>query len=411
MLFVGTEFGVFFTVDGGAKWVQLKGGLPTIAVRDIAIQKTENDLVLATFGRGFYVLDDYSALRQTKEETLKQSSMLFPIKDALMYIRSNSSLAGSQGASFYTAPNPAYGATFAYFLKDAPKTLRQKRVEAERAAERNKQPAHYPSIEELRTESEEESPTLIFTITDAEGKIVRRLSAPAGPGIQRAIWDMRYTAPSISAAPPQIPDGFPAGFAFGPQGQLVMPGKYSVTMAIKVNGVVTALPGSQTFNVVVEGREKMSAAEIAALSEFQRKVSTLQRSVNGASDVANATKTRVGLLKRAAQDAPVENKKLIEQAEAYDNEIDFLLNELRGGRENSDIPPPSISSRVSNIAQTIRLSTVKPTNTQLEQYTLSVSEFNPVLARLKKLVEVDLPAFEKQLEAAGAPLTPGRLPQ
>ena len=155
----------------------------------------------------------------------------------------------------------------------------------------------------------------------------------------------------------------------------------------------------------------MTAAEIATLGEFQRKVSSLQRSIIGASTVGGETKTRVGLLKRAAQDAPVENKKLIEQANAYDDEIDFLLNELRGGREDSDIPPPSISSRVGNIAQTIRLSTVKPTQTQIEQYELSNSEFKPILVRLKKLVEVDLPAFEKQLEAAGAPLTPGRLPQ
>lgn len=416
LLFVGTEFGLFVTFDGGAKWTQMKGGLPTIAIRDIAIQKTENDLVLATFGRGFYVLDDYSVLRQFKEDTLKQNSALFPVKDALMYIRSNTSFAGSQGASFFTAPNPAYGATFQYFLKEAPKTMRQKRVEAERAAERNKTPIKYPSIAELRAETEEESPALIFTITDSDGKIVRRLNAPAIPGIQRVVWDFRYTAPAISAQQPNPDGGFGGGGGggfggFGPQGPLVMPGKYTVTMAMKVNGVVTALPGSQTFNVIVEGREKMTASEIAALAEFQKKVSTLQRSINAASSVANDLKTKIGLLKRAAQDAPTENKGLIDKANAFDDEIDNIINELRGGRENSDIPPPTISERINTVAQTTRLSTVKPTNTQIEQYNLADSEFKPVLARLKKLLETDIPAFEKQLEAAGAPLTPGRLPQ
>ena len=417
LLFVGTEFGLFMTVDGGGKWVQMKGGLPTIAIRDIAIQRTENDLVLATFGRGFYVLDDYSALRQIRREALDQNSILFPVKDALMYVRSNTSFSGSQGASFFTAPNPPYGAVFTYYAKEAPKTLKQKRQDAEREAEKKKQPFHYATIEELRIESEEETPALLFTIADSDGKIVRRLNAPAGQGIQRAVWDMRYTAPSISANPPgggfggqggPPPEG---GGGFGPQGPFVMPGKYTVSMAMRVNGIVTTLPGSQSFNVFVEGREKMSAAEIAVLAEFQRKVSTLQRSVSGASDAASAAKTRIGLLKRAAQDAPVENKKLIEQAEAYDNEIDSLLNSIRGGRENSDIPPPSIGSRVGNIAGTIRLSTVKPTQTQLEQYDVSVAEFKPVLARLKTLVEIDLPRFEKVLEEAGAPLTPGRLPQ
>ena len=413
LLFVGTEFGVFFTVDGGTKWVQMKGGLPTIAVRDIAIQKTENDLVLATFGRGFYVLDDYSALRQVKRESFAQGSILFPVKDALMYVRSNANFASSQGASFFTAPNPPYGATFAFYLKEAPKTLRQKRQDAERDAERKKLPMRYPSIDELRIESEETPPALIFTITDPDGKIVRRLNAPAGQGVQRVVWDMRYTPPSISATPPQLPAGvtLPDGVTFGPQGPLVMPGKYTVTLAMRVNGLVTAMPGSQSFDVVVEGRERITDVERGVLAEFQRKVSLLQRSVGGASEVATATKTRVGLLKRAAQDAPVDNKNLIEQAEAYDNEIDFLLNQLRGGRENSDIPPPSISSRVNNIAGTIRLSTVKPTQTQLDQFELSTAEFAPILARLRKLVEADLPRFEKMLEEAGAPLTPGRLPQ
>jgi len=417
LLFIGTEFGVFFTVDGGSKWVQMKGGLPTIAVRDIAVQKTENDLVLGTFGRGIYVLDDYSSLRQVKREMIDQGSVIFPVKDALMYNRSNSSFAGSQGASFYTAPNPAYGATIAYFLKESPKTLKQKRQDAEREAERKKTAFRYPTIAELRAESEEEPPTLIFTITDAEGTVVRRINAPAGQGVQRVVWDMRYTAPSISAAPPQGAGGPPEGGGGGgfggqgPQGQLVMPGKYNVSMAMRVNGVVTAMPGSQSFNVVVEGKEKMTDAERTLLAEFQRKVAKLQRAVGGAAEVSGGAKTRIGLLKRAAMDAQSDNKKLIDQAEAFDNEIDYLINELRGGRENSDIPPPSIASRVGNVAGTIRLSTIKPTQTQLEQYELASAEFAPVLARLRTLVETDLPKFEKALEAAGAPLTPGRLPQ
>jgi photosystem II stability/assembly factor-like uncharacterized protein len=417
LLFVGTEFGLFFTQDGGSRWVQLKGGLPTIAVRDIGIQRTENDLVVATFGRGIYVLDDYSPLRLAKRETLvSNTSMLFPVKDALMYSRSNASFATSQGSSFYTAPNPAYGATFTFYLKEAPKTLRQKRQDAERRAEREKQPIKYPSIEELRAESEETPPAVIFTIADSEGKIVRRMTAPAGAGLQRATWDFRYTPPSVPAGgggpggqtpPPEAGAGF--GFG-GPQGPLVMPGKYTVAMALRVNGVTTPLAGQQTFDVTVEGREKMTAAELAALGDFQRKVSALQRSISGATSAATEAKTRIGSLKRSAADAPVENSKLVSQAEALDNEIDFILNELRGGRENSDIPPPSINSRIGFVAERIRLSTVRPSPTQLEQFELSNSEFQPILARLRKLVDVDMRALEKALEAAGAPLVPGQIP-
>lgn len=413
LLFVGTEFGFFFTVDGGAKWIQMKGGLPTIAVRDIAIHRGMNDLLLGTFGRGIYVLDDYTPLRQVKKESLDQNSLLFPVRDAMMYVRSNMVFAGFQGSSFYAAPNPPYGATFVYYLKEAPKTLRQKRQEAERDAERKKQPIRYPTTEELRAETEEEAPALLFTISDAEGKIVRRLTAPATAGMQRVTWDMRYTPPSIPATPPQLPPGFtlPEGVTLGPQGPFVMPGKYSVTTALRVNGVVTPLPGSQVFNVTVEGREKMTDAERQTLVAFQKQVSDLQRAVGGAVDVATAAKTRVGFLRRAADNAPVANQQFINQAKQFDDEINWIVNELRGGRENTDIPPPSIRDRVEFVADAIRLSSIAPTQTQIDQYNLSNAEFKPVFERLRKLVETDLPAFEKSLEQSGAPLTPGRLPQ
>lgn len=106
LLFLGTEFGFFFSVDGGGKWIQIRAGLPVIAVRDIAIHKGENDVVLATFGRGIYVLDNYAPLRQVTRATVDKSSELFPVKDALMYVRSNASLAGSQGSFFIHGAKP-----------------------------------------------------------------------------------------------------------------------------------------------------------------------------------------------------------------------------------------------------------------------------------------------------------------
>jgi hypothetical protein len=189
-----------------------------------------------------------------------------------------------------------------------------------------------------------------------------------------------------------------------------MPGRYTVTMAVRTNGVTTPVAGLQSFNVTVEGSEKMASAELQALSDFQRKVANLQRSVGASMAAATEAKTRIGLLKRSAAEAPVDNSKLIAQSEAMDNEIDALINALRGGRENTDIPPPSINSRIGYIAERIRLSTVRPSQTQMQQYELSSAEFQPVLARLRKLVETDMPAFEKALEAAGAPLVPGQLP-
>ncbi|MCW8849546.1 MAG: glycosyl hydrolase, partial [Melioribacteraceae bacterium] len=130
LLFVGTEFGVFFSKNSGKEWIQLKSGIPTISVKDIAIQEREEDLVLATFGRGFYILDDYSVLRNTDEKSLAKEGVLFPVKDASLYIQDRGRY--GQGSTFYKADNPEFGATFTYFLKEVPKTLKAIRHEKEK---------------------------------------------------------------------------------------------------------------------------------------------------------------------------------------------------------------------------------------------------------------------------------------
>ena len=116
LVFAGTEFGVFFTVNQGKEWTQLTAGMPDVAVRDMAIQQRENDLVLATFGRGFYILDDYSPLREVSEELLQKEAHLFPPKEALMYIQQGTKY--GQGATYFRAKNPDFGATFTFYLKE-----------------------------------------------------------------------------------------------------------------------------------------------------------------------------------------------------------------------------------------------------------------------------------------------------
>src|SRR5262249_40540285 len=156
LLFVGNETGVFFTLDGGKKWVRLKGGLPTIAVRDIVVQARESDLVIATCGRGFYVLDNYALLRQVRPEGLQQEQAVFRVKDALLYSERHpigEPGKGFQGDAFYAADNPPFGATVTYYLKEKLKTKKDLRHEAEKAADRKKEAMHYPNHDELRAEA------------------------------------------------------------------------------------------------------------------------------------------------------------------------------------------------------------------------------------------------------------------
>src|SRR5437868_4748940 len=139
LLFAGTEFGLYFTKNNGQTWTRLRGGLPTIQVRDLVIQKQTNDLVVATFGRSFYVLDDISPLRTMTRETLAEESALFPVRRTPLYAPSNAlspGSNGSQGSGFFTAPNPPYGAVFTYYLKSQLRSRREQRQQAERAAAR-----------------------------------------------------------------------------------------------------------------------------------------------------------------------------------------------------------------------------------------------------------------------------------
>ena len=412
LLFAGTEFGLFFTVDGGQKWIQMRGGLPTIQIRDLVIQKRENDLVVGTFGRGIYILDNYTPLRSITPEMLRTDA-LFPVKDALMYIQAQP-LGGRgksfQGESFFTAENPPFGATFTYYLKEELKTKKTRRQEADRTAARNGAQVNLPSRAELSAEEEEEAPAVIFTITDSSGKVVRRLTGPTTAGMQRVTWDLRYPAPSLP--PPPNPEGEDP-FNEGPAGPLVMPGTYKVTVAKRVNGVTAPIGREQEFQVVVDGQERMSPADRIALVEFQTKVARLQRAVQGALETANALTPRFVAIRRALIETPNAPESLLNEASALEKRKNEILRALRGDQalraRNMNVPP-SITERVGDIVGGQRMSTARPTQTQIDQYAAAAAEFEGTLNQLRQLIEVDLQKLEKQMEAAGAPWTPGRIP-
>ncbi|HEX3230445.1 MAG TPA: hypothetical protein VHQ95_15820, partial [Pyrinomonadaceae bacterium] len=413
LLFAGTEFGLFFTVDGGQKWIQLRGGLPTIQVRDIAIQRRENDLILGTFGRGIYILDNYAPLRLITPEMLKGDA-LFPAKDALMYIQSQP-LGGRgksfQGESFYTAENPPFGATFTYYLKEALQTRKARRQEAERAAARSGGAIPLPSRADLSAEEEEEAPAIIFTITDSSGKVVRRLTGPVTAGIQRVNWDLRYPSPTLP--PPPNPEGDDP-FNEGPSGPLVMPGTYKVAVAKRQNGVLTQFGQAQEFQVRVDGQERMTPADRIALVEFQTKVARLQRAVQGALDAANSLTPRLAAIRRALMETPNAPESLLQEAAALEKRKNEILRALRGDqalRQRNVNLPASISERVGDIVGGQRMSIQKPTQTHIDQYAVAAAEFEGTLNSLRQLIEVDLQKLEKQMEAAGAPWTPGRVPE
>ena len=188
LIFAGTEFGVFFTLDGGGQWIQLKGGMPVIAVREVEIQRRESDLVLGTMGRGFFILDDYSPLRSITRAELEKDTLLFQAKDTWMYIpefRYGIPGKAMQGDSFYTAPNPPFGAVFTYYLEEGVKSKSKTRREAEIEIEKQDGDTPYPSWDALRAEDREDDPAVYFVVRDGSGNVVRQV---AGDTVDQAVF-------------------------------------------------------------------------------------------------------------------------------------------------------------------------------------------------------------------------------
>jgi hypothetical protein len=415
LLFAGTEFALYFTLDGGKKWHRLKNGLPVINVKDLAIQRQENDLVVGTFGRGIYILDDYSPLRDLKPEMLGKECILFPVKDAQQYIPTRQyGSAGKAflGDAFYTADNPPYGAVFTYHLKDTIKTKKQKRQEAEK---RDPKGPH-PSKDDLRAEAEEEAPAILLTISDETGKEVRTLTGPVTAGINRISWDLRH--PPATLARFQVPDEDDDDAPGRPQGPPVMIGTYKAMLAKRVDGVTIPLGETRTFKVV-DGTGKVEPArdwleERKALAEFQQKVLKLERTASATVNLATETATKLEQIKRALDQTPGIDGKWKDTARSLEKRTRDILRALRGDvvlQRRNENTPLSVMDRVRFITSSLRSFLGQPTRTQQESYRIANEELTEELAKLKKLVEVELKELEKALDEAGAPWTPGRIPQ
>jgi photosystem II stability/assembly factor-like uncharacterized protein len=185
LLFVGLEFGVWFSADGGGSWTQLRGGIPSIQARDLHVQRRESDLVVGTFGRGAYVLDDYGPLRTVSGEALAAPAWLFPARPAYLY-GERGYVSAAWGNE--TTPNPPLGAVLTVHVGDA-----------------------------LAADT-----TLVLAVTDEDGARVRHVQIPAGGGLQRIAWDLRRDPP-----PPSEGERMR-----GPRrGDLVEPGRYTVVLA------------------------------------------------------------------------------------------------------------------------------------------------------------------------------------
>lgn len=410
MLFVGTEFGVYVSLDGGKIWNQITGNLPTIKVADIVIQQRECDLVLGTFGRGIYILDDYSPLRQLGKDTREKDAFIFPVKDAMMYIQDGGRY--GQGSNFFYSPNPPYGATITYYLKDIPKTLKQIRQEKEKELVKEKKPIPIPTQEELQAEKNEVPPYLIFTITDSKGTIVREIAAQPSKGTSRITWDLEY----YNNFRVDVNEDRFDPYSTGGGGIMALPGKYTVSMSQFFHGEEKLLAGPVEFTAKIYNDNTLPPGDRAAFAAFQEKVGNLVDVVNAAEEFLNELVKQTEYVKQAVQNTPSAPHELLVQATDVEKKLQDITWQFYGqpaaaSDEENWPAPPSINSRVSSIVEAYYGNTVIPTQTQLDQYALLEQQFPPLLDQLRQIAQVDLKQLQAELDKYGAPWTPGRIPE
>jgi hypothetical protein len=397
LLFVGTEFGAFFSIDKGQSWTKL-GGLPTIAVYDLDIQQRENDLVAATFGRGFYVLDNYTPLRSIDKGLLDKKAHLFDIKEALLYVPATplgSRGTGSQGHSLWSAKNPSFGATFSLYINETESSLKSKRQKKEKELEKDGEDVFYPSFEEIRSEDMEEKAALIWQIFDASGHEIRRMKSTPKKGIQRQSWNLRTNATD------------PIGS--GGQGFLVTPGEYSVRVTHVKEGKIDVLIEKQKFTVRGLNNQTLVALNSDELKSFRAEMAELNRKVSGTEKVMRETKDRINIIEKAILNYPNTDMKLLETIRRSkltykDLEVKMWGDQARSSRDFET--EPSISGRLGMVGYQLYQNTTGVTNTHRKNKAISEKQYNELKTVLNKVI-ADLDGVEKKLEGI-IPYTKGK---
>ncbi|MCU0714105.1 MAG: hypothetical protein MUC43_18765 [Pirellula sp.] len=404
LLFCGTEFGCFTTVDGGEKWFALRSGLPTIAIRDMQIQRSENDLVLGSFGRGFFILDDYSPLRDLKPEIL-DANHVFPIKKGEMYqVVSVMGVNGRgfQGANFYTAPNPEYGVTFTFHFKEELRSKKSQRERKDRELKSSGRDVPYPAWDALKAEDREVAPSRWLTIRDMEGKVVRKIPTTTGKGMTRVNWDFRHAGSG---------GGSGRRRGGGSSGPIAVPGKYTVEVSQMVEGTITEVVPKAEF--VIEPITFGDTTEInrQAIMEFSKQAFKLANAVNAANQLATEASDRLAAMESLTATAAEVDPALWNEIRALQVRLLDIQEKFAGDptrtKRNEDAMP-GLQRRLSTAIMGAMSSTEGPTGTHRRQYEIAGEEYEAVLVELRKLLDEDMPAISKKFDELGAPWTPGR---
>jgi hypothetical protein len=415
LLFLGTEFSFFVSFDGGASWTEFNKGLPTISVRDIAIHERENDLVIATFGRGFYVIDDYTPLRNYKKEIIGKPGYIFPVRDAKMF-EQNSEF-DNQGSMYYVAKNPPYGATVTYYVDTVPKTDKDIRKENEKKLFEKGEFIPQPTALELSLEEREIKPYLIFTITDEDGTVIRKLYKSASKGVGRITWNFTYAGYQPVRAVEKfnpVSEG-DSRSRYGGGGILVMPGKYFISMAMYAKGEVKELAGPEPFVCKPLDIVTIPVTDAAAKEKWLKEMAALSKTAYGAISYAAELEGKINTIMQTIHQTPEAPTTLMKEAAALSDEmseINYLIRGISVGASTEETPPSpvSLSARLSAMSRSLYGNSGDISGIADQQFRILQKEFPVLLGRIQKAgAAVD--ALNAKLDEIRAPWTSGRVPK
>lgn len=393
LIFAATEFGIYFTKDSGVNWIQLKGGLPTISFRDITIQRRENDLVAGSFGRGIFILDDITPIRNFNSSVANSEATLFPIKDALWYRQK--SRVGSQGDAEWIAKNPSFGAIFNYYMSDKIKSKKDIRVANDR-----KDPK-FPGWRALEDEANQEKPSIIFIIKDSNGNLVNTVKGKNKKGFNKIHWNLRHASKSGERLNSR---GFRGG------GAMATPGTYTVTMVKRIDGAETILQGPVSFDLVAMYDGTLPRKSYDEMNQFRENLSAFQQDLTAVNISLSNSKNKVKAMKRAYDKANSTSPEILKNLNNLRLQLLDIDQQLNGNRIKGEIGERSnpTAGEGNYLGWRVFGNTYGPTDEHHAFLERVKSQLSKIKVKLKYILSNSLPDIEQDLKNIGAPWIEGQ---
>ena len=344
LLFLGTEFGLWISIDGGKQWAQYKGsGFPAVAVRDIVVHPRESDLVLATHGRGIWIIDDISSLRSLTPDLMAKDAVLLD-STSIQYL--NSSGGWNEGDATFSGPSRTQDAFITYYQKG-------RHIFGD----------------------------MKIDIIDPDGKVVDTIAGSKHRGINRATWSMRLKPPTV---PPAASAAF--GASTGPR---VLPGTYTIKMTkgdkVYTSKLKLVLDPRAPYNE--QDRRQQFDLAMKLYKSIERMSFAVDSMVN-LRDTANA---------RAAK-LPA-NDVLRKNLQELSQQADALRSKIVATKEGGAITGEErIREYLTTVYGDVNNYDGKPTNSQVERTDALTRELEDVIKELDQLTAKQLPAINSGLQ-------------